>query len=368
MNGILLALILVVAAIVLWQILQSLQSRRKEGLLEGQLSEMGRGVQQLAGQAQNVTQQMGLLTQQVAQQLASVNASLLKNASDSAQIVARAQETMSGELKSSQAMLGRVQQQLGEFQELGRGMSQATQKLESVLGGAKSRGLLGELALERLLEDCLPRANFTLQHRFSTGETADAVIQWGDRSLAVDSKFPLDDYRRLAAEGEPAKRGFIYAVRGHADAISKKYIVPGEGTLDIAFMFVPSESVYYELLMAEDSKGQPVAEYCRKIGVIPVSPNTLYAHLQIIFMGLQGMQIEENAKSLRAGLAGLQKQLETFEDVFEKLGTHLKNANLSYSEGELRLNRAETTLAQMIEGASPDQAALPAAEVAKSGS
>lgn len=367
MNGIFLALILVVAAVVLWQILQSTRTRRKEDLLEGHLSEVRRDVQQLAGQAQSVTQQMGQLTQQVAQQLANVNASLQKGVTDSAQIAAKAQEAMSGELKSSQAMLGRIQQQLGEFQELGRGMSKATQELETVLGGAKSRGLLGELALERLLEDCLPVANYTLQYRFSTGETADAVIHWGDKRLAVDSKFPLDDFRRLATEGEPARRGFAYAVRGHAEAISKKYIVPGEDTLDIALMFVPSENVYYELLMTDDGKGQPLQQYCRNIGVVPVSPNTLYAYLRIILMGLQGMQIEENAKRLRANLAGLQKQLNTFEDVFQKLGTHLKNANLSYSEAELRLGRAETTLAQMIEGASPDQAALPAAEVAKNG-
>ncbi len=365
MNGILVALILVVAALVLWQIFQAAQNKRKEASLETHLSEMQRGVQQIAGQTQSVTQQMGQLAQQVAQQLAGVTGALQKGVTDSAQIAAKAQEVMSGELKSSQAMFGRIQQQLGEFQELGRGMSKATQELETVLGGAKSRGLLGELALERLLEDCLPGANYTLQYRFSTGETADAVIHWGDKRLAVDSKFPLDDFRRLATEGEPARRGFAYAVRGHAEAISKKYIVPGEDTLDIALMFVPSENVYYELLMTEDGKGQPLQQYCRNIGVIPVSPNTLYAYLRIILMGLQGMQIEENAKRLRADLAGLRKQLDTFEDVFEKLGTHLKNANLSYSEAELRLGRAETTLAQMIEGASPDQQALPAAEVAK---
>jgi DNA recombination protein RmuC len=361
MNGILLAIIVVLALLVLWQILQTVWTRREQS----QLSEVRGSVQQLAGQAQNVTQQMGQLIHQVAQQLAGVNAAVQKGLADTALIADSARNAVSTELKSSQALLGRIHQQLGEFQELGRGMSQATQTLESILGGARTRGRLGELTLERLLEDCLPSANYSLQYRFSTGETADAVIHFRDKHLAIDSKFPLDDFRRLTTEGEPARRGFAYAVRGHAEAISKKYIVPSEGTLDIALMFVPSESVYYELLMTEDGKGQPLDEVCRSIGVIPVSPNTLYAYLRVILWGLQGMQIEENAKRLRASLAGLQKQLDTFEDVFQKLGTHLKNAGLSYAEAEQRLGRAEITLAHMIEGAAPDQLPLPAAEVAK---
>ena len=116
------------------------------------------------------------------------------------------------------------------------------------------------------------------------------------------------------------------AVKGHADAIARKYIVPGEGTLDMALMFVPSESVYYELLMLPDNKGQQLDSYCRGKKVIAVSPNTLYAHLCVIAMGLRGMQIEENATRIFASLSGMHKQMETFTEVFEKLGTHIKNS------------------------------------------
>src|SRR5207249_6763682 len=192
-------------------------------------------------------------------------------------------------------------------------------------GGAKSRGSLGEVTLERLLEDSLPSAQYATQYRFSSGEAADVVIKLRDKKLmAIDSKYPLDAYRRISAEGDEARRAFATAVKGHADAITKKYIVPEEGTLDVALMFVPSESVYYELLMSEDSKGQALDAYCRDRNVIAVSPNTLYAHLQVILMGLRGMQIEENAKRLHASLAGLEKQLSTISEVYEKLGTHLK--------------------------------------------
>src|SRR5207245_7701827 len=170
-------------------------------------------------------------------------------------------------------------------------------------------------------------------HRCPRGEAADAVITLRDKKLmAIDSKFPLDAFRRISAEGGEARRAFATAVKGHADVIARKYIVPNEGTLEVALMFVPSESVYYELLMTEDSKGQALDAYCRDKKVIAVSPNTLYAHLQVILMGLRGMQIEENAKRLHASLAGLEKQLNTISEVYEKLGTHLRSAQQSYSE------------------------------------
>ena len=173
--------------------------------------------------------------------------------------------------------------------------------------------------------------------------------------MPIDSKFPLDAYRRIAEEGEEARRAFATAVKNHADAISKKYVLPEEATLPIALMFVPSESVYYELLMTTDAKSTPLDEYCRSKNVVAVSPNTLYANLQVILMGLQGMQIEENAKNLRANLAGLQSQLRKFVDPFEKLGTHLKNAAQSYAEADKRFEKAETSVEAMLAGDSVPQ-------------
>jgi DNA recombination protein RmuC len=190
-----------------------------------------------------------------------------------------------------------------------------------------------------------------MQYRFSSGEAADAVIKLRDKKLmAIDSKFPLDAYRRIAAEGEEARRAFIVAVKGHAEAISRKYIVPDEETLDVALMFVPSESVYYELLATQDNKGQPLDAYCRERKVIAVSPNTLYAHLCVISMGLRGMQMGENAKRLLASLSGMDKQMEKFADKFGVLGTHLKNAQQTYSESDKLFEKAQTTLEGMLGG------------------
>ncbi len=237
---------------------------------------------------------------------------------------------MAGELKNTREQISEIQRQLGEVQQAGKQMSQTAQTLEGILGGAKSRGSLGEVTLERLLEDSLPRSQYAMQYRFSSGETADAVIKLRDKKLmAIDSKFPLDAYRRISTEGEEARRAFATAVKGHADAIAKKYIVPDESTLDVALMFVPSETVYYELLQTQDNKGQPLDAYCRDQHVMAVSPNTLYAHLCVIAMGLRGMQMEENAKRLLESLSGMEKQMEKFADKFATLGTHLKRRTRS---------------------------------------
>jgi DNA recombination protein RmuC len=174
--------------------------------------------------------------------------------------------------------------------------------------------------------------------------------------MAIDSKFQLDAFRRIASEGEDARRSFAIAVKGHADAIARKYIVPDEGTLDVALMFVPSENVYYEVLMTPDNKGQPLDGYCRDQRVVAVSPNTLYAHLCVIAMGLRGMQVEENAKRLLASLSGMEKQMEKFAEKFGTLGTHLKNAQQSYSESDKLFEKAHNTLEGVLNAGTSDPA------------
>lgn len=375
MNGVILALAAAVVIFVIWQVLQSAQGRRKDEEARGRTEQLQRDLQTLTGQTQAFSQQIGQMGQIVAQRLESVTQALQKGVTDSAQIAAQAQAAMSGEMKNSREMIAHIQKQLGEVQEAGREMSQATQSLQSILGGAKSRGSLGETTLERLLEDSLPSAHYAMQYRFSSGEIADAVVFLRDgKQMAIDSKFPLDAYRRIAAEGDDARRAFAAAVKGHADSIAKKYIVPEEGTLDFALMFVPSESVYYELLMTADGKGQPVDAYCRERKVIAVSPNTLYAHLCVIAMGLRGMQIEENAKRLYASLSGMEKDMEKFTKVFETLGTHLKNAQQSYIDADKRLEKAQNTLGGLLGPAAESQAesdlrepSLPPAKSANSG-
>ena len=358
MNVVLIGVVIVVAALVLWLVLQTSQEQKKSAALEAQLGELRRDLQTIGTAQAQSTGQMATIGQSVSQRLESVTKALQDGVSNSAQIATQGQTAIADELKNTREQIGHIQKQLGEFQELGRGISSATKSLEEILGGAKTRGLLGEVTLERLLEDSLPSSQYATQYRFSSGEAADAVIFLRDKKLvAVDSKFPLDAFRRISAEGEEAKRAFATAVKGHADSIAKKYIVPNEGTLDLALMFVPSETVYYEMLMTQDSKGEALDSYCRGKNIIAVSPNTLYAHLCVIHLGLRGMQIEENAKRISAGLSGIQKNMATFTDVFEKLGTHLRNAQQSYGEADKRLEKTQNTLDSLV-GTSAADASL----------
>lgn len=353
MNAFLIGGVFLVAVLVIWLALQTLQGRQKSGAIESQMNELRRDLQTIATSQASSTGQLETIAKSVAQRLDSVTPALQDAIKNSAQITGQmtsdAQTKMADELKNTREQISQIQRQLGEVQQAGKQMSQTAQTLEGILGGAKSRGSLGEVTLERLLEDSLPSAQYAMQYRFSSGEAADAVIKLRDKKLmAIDSKFPLDAYRRISTEGDEARRAFATAVKGHADAITKKYIVPDEGTLDVALMFVPSESVYYELLMTEDGKGQPLDAYCRDKHVIAVSPNTLYAHLHVIAMGLRGMQMEENAMRLLASLSGVEKQLEKFADKFGILGTHLKNAQQSYSESDKLFEKAQNTLETML--------------------
>ena len=357
MDAALIVIVILLAALVIWLGLQTARSQRRGDTLESQFGELRRDMQSFATAQAQSAGQIQAMGQTVAQRLESVTKALQDGVTNSAQIASQGQTAIATELRNAREQIGLIQKQIGEVQEQGRGLSQATQSLESILGGVKTRGLLGEVTLQRLLEDSLPSSQFALQYRFSSGEAADAVIFLRDEKLmAIDSKFPLDAFRRITTEGEEARRAFANAVKGHADSIAKKYIVPGEGTLDVALMFVPSESVYCEMLNTEDGRGQQIDAYCRSKKVIAVSPNTLYAHLCVIVMGLRGMQIEENARRLLGNLSGVQKNLETFGEVFDKLGTHLKNAQQSYSEADRRFEKAQSTLASVLTGGSPARA------------
>jgi len=353
MNGILIAAVIVVALAVFWLVLQGSQGRQKNEVMESQMNELRRDLQTIATSQAKTTGQLETIAKSVAQRLDSFTPTLQEAIKNSAQITGQltsdAQARMAGELQNAREQISEIQRQLGGVQQASAQLSQAAQTIEGILGGAKSRGSLGEVTLERLLEDSLPPGLYAMQYRFSSGEAADAVIFLRDKKLmAIDSKFPLDAYRRIASEGDEARRAFVTAVKGHADAISKKYIVPDEGTLDLALMFVPSETVYYELLMSTDGKGVPLDAYCRERQVIAVSPNTLYAHLCVIVMGLRGMQTEENVRRLLGSLSGLEKQLEKFAEKFGVLGTHLKNAAQTYGDADKLLEKTQDGLQGML--------------------
>ena len=343
-------------------IVASVASRRAESQLSAVRQEMQNS---LTAQGQSVTaqisqqfsQQIGNLMQTVTQQLGQVRQELQTGVASTGQMATAAQQQVTQQLRSSTDMMLQMSQKIGEVHQTSQDLSKATETLQAVLGGAKSRGILGEITLERILGDALPQGAYDTQYRFaSTGAVVDAIVHISERILCIDSKFPLDAYRRLLDTGEDARREFSQAVRKHADSIAEKYILPDENTFDYALMFVPSEGVFYELLMTEEPKYGRLDEYCRSKRIFPVSPNTVCAIVGSVAISLQGQKLEENARHLFASLAGLQKQLDSFAEVHEKLGTHLRNAQKSYEDADSKLNRARNNLEQMSQGALTDGA------------
>lgn len=343
------AVAIAIVAFIVWS-----AGRRSEAQLSAVRLEMQNS---LTAQGQAVASQLNHVVQTVTQQLGQVRQELQTGVASSGQLASQAQREVAQRLQSSTEVLLQMSQKIGEVHQTSQDLSKAAQTLQSVLGGAKTRGTLGEVALDRLLEDALPQGAYSTQYHFaSTGATVDAVVRNGERLLPIDSKFPLDAYRKLIAGDEGARHEFFQSVRKHADSIAEKYILPDEHTFDYALMFVPSEGVYYELLMTEDPKYGMLDEYCRGKRVFPVSPNTFYACLSAVAISLQGQKIEENARHLLANLAGLKKQFDSFGDVYEKLGTHLRHAQQNYEEADSRLNRARNSLEQMSQGALPEAA------------
>jgi DNA recombination protein RmuC len=230
-------------------------------------------------------------------------------------------------------------------------------RLEHALRPPKARGGFGELMLENLLRDRLPATAYSLQYGFKTGERVDAVIRV-NRLVPIDAKFPLDNFARLVEAQDTAERvlhekAFARDVKGHIDAIATKYIRPDEGTYEFAFMYLPSEAVYYELACGKTGE---LLSYAHERQIVPVSPSTFTAYLQMIVLGLKGMQIEEHAQEVMAYCAQLQKDFGRFKDDFDLVGKHLGNAQNKFVDAEKRLDTFENKLDQAADSRELDEA------------
>src|SRR6266576_1485909 len=237
-------------------------------------------------------------------------------------------------------------------------------QLQQVLRPPKARGGFGELMLENLLRDRLPATAYSLQYGFKTGERVDAVIRV-NRMVPVDAKFPLDNFARLVEAQDTAERvlhekAFARDVKGHIDAIATKYIRPDEGTYEFAFMYLPSEAVYYELACGKTGE---LLSYAHERQIVPVSPSTFTAYLQMIVLGLKGMQIEEHAQEVMAYCAQLQKDFGRFKEDFDLVGTHLGRAQTKFVDAEKRLDKFETKLDQAADSRELDAAGDVVAEL-----
>lgn len=256
-------------------------------------------------------------------------------------------------LESASQTTAKIHEQLGKVGETTTEMlarAKDLARLEQALRPPKARGGFGELLLENLLRDSLPPAAFALQHGFAGGERVDAVVRVG-RLVPVDSKFPLDNFSRMVETEDDAERqlyekAFARDVKGHIDAIAGKYIRPAEGTYDFAFMYIPVEAVYYELACGRTGA---LLQYAHEKRVFPVSPTTFVAYLQVIVLGMRGMQIEQHAHEVMAYVAELQKDFGRFKEDFELVGTHLGRAQSKFVEADKRLDKFEGKLERAAE-------------------
>jgi DNA recombination protein RmuC len=245
--------------------------------------------------------------------------------------------------------LGSLSEATGQLFDLGKDIA----SLEDILSSPKLRGGVGEIFLEKLLADIFPRSLFDIQHTFSEGVIVDAVIHIGDRMVPIDSKFPIEDFRRvLEAEEEDrpaARKQFQRNVKNKVDEIASKYILPDEGTYDFALMYIPAENIYYETILRDDPPGEMkgILDYSVSKRVIPVSPNSFYAYLQVILFGLKGMELERRGDEILSHLRRLQGDLDKFSDEYVKLGTHLSNARGAFERGDKRLAALDVKLSTL---------------------
>jgi DNA recombination protein RmuC len=237
-------------------------------------------------------------------------------------------------------------------------------RLEQALRPPKARGGFGELLLANLLADMLPASAYELQFGFASGERVDAVVR-AEKLLPVDAKFPLDNVHRvLDADDDEARvlarRALAKDIKVHVDAIANKYIKPGEGTYDFAFMYLPAETVYYEIACGGTGE---LHRYAMDRRVFPVSPSTFHAYLTMIVIGLRGLQIEQHAQEVMAYCGQLAKDFARFRDDFDVVGKHIGNAQSKYGEAERRLSKFEARLEQAVdENALEERATLQAPE------
>lgn len=303
----------------------------------------------LTAQTKGFSAQMGQVTQMVAQQLSEVRQELDQGVHSAGQITADAQREITQQLRDSSEALARLNGHLDEVRQSGQALTEAAQTMHAVLGGPKSRGVLGEAQLEDLLGDVLPASSYEMNHEFANGATASAVLHAGRKLVAVDANFPLDPLRNVVEKGDEARAEFARAVREHVDEVSQSFVLPDEGTLDLALMFVPSESGFLELLRTGDEEGR-LEEYCRQKHVMPVSPSSLHAYLGAVLVGLRGMEFEENTRQMLAGLEGVKKQFDQFSLAHAEIGSRLQETRATYEEAGRQLAQARTALAE----ATPD--------------
>ncbi len=266
---------------------------------------------------QNLVEWLKSMQESMERNSTSVNASLLQNS-----------QALNERLDNAARVISSVQKEIGEMSEIGRSM----RELQEFLRSPKLRGNIGEQVLRELLGQMLPKSSFHLQYAFKNGTIVDAAIKTEAGIIPVDSKFPLEAYRKMQSaktetEKTTAEKQFVSDVKKHTDSIGKKYILTSEGTIDYALMYIPSEAVYYEII-----NNLSLYEYASEKRVLPVSPMTFYAYLRAILMGFEGQKISQKAHEILSSLKAVQNEYQKVDAQMLTLAKHIHNSNNMMSE------------------------------------
>jgi len=231
------------------------------------------------------------------------------------------------------------------------------QSLQDILKNPKQRGVLGEYYLETTLKNVLPPKSYQMQYKISDTDIVDAVVFVRDRIIPIDSKFSLENYNRLTEARDPSEQQRLEKLfKGDLKKRieeTAKYIQPEKGTMEFAFMFIPHEAIYYDLLVNEIGavkvNTKDMMEYAFSKGVVIVSPTSFHAFLQTVLQGLKALEIEESAKQIQAQVAQLDRHMKAYESYHDKLGNSLSTVVNHYNASSKEFRKIDKDVAKITD-------------------
>ncbi len=344
--------LVVVVLFLVYQVTKNSQAKPAESesmlLMQQQIQELSRTVQEQMSEASKLSQQ-GSQNQ----------------FRESRELMQQINKDVGEQIRSIQESVNEkllfVQKNVSEVSESSKQVftiAEQLQNLEKVLKHQKQRGNLGEASLQLALENMLPAGSYRLQHSFTNGEAVDAVIETKDGLIPVDAKFSLDNYRRLVdsqddIEKVQLEKDFKNDLKKRIDETAK-YIRPNEGTLPFAFMYIPAEAIYYDLLVNEVGSvkvnTRSLIDYAyRDKNVIIVSPTTFAAYLQSVLYGFRAFQVEEGAKEIQKNVEKLSRHLQAYNEYFVKLGNTLGTTVNHYNNANKELGKIDKDILKIAE-------------------
>ncbi len=335
-----LLLLLLTSIAIVFLLLKKQDTKPKEGeqnlflMLQNQIQDLNRLVEQKTIDTHKV----------MAETQTSLNKTIQSQFGQSMKIITEVTAELTGLKETNKQVLGFADQ---------------LENLQNVLQNPKHRGILGEYFLENVLKNVLPPGSYQMQYKFSDGDIVDAVVFVKEKLIPVDSKFSLENYNRAVEEKDPARKlelenVFKKDLKNRIDETSK-YIKPAENTLDFAFMFIPAEGIYYDLLINQTGglkiNTHDLIEYAfKEKHVIIVSPTSFLAYLQTVLQGLRALQIEESAKEIRKRVEELGKHILAYDDYLKKLGNNLGTTVNSYNNAYKEFNKIDKDVIKIAGG------------------